>query len=51
MIRRKGKGKEQQNSLGQDVASANRFGCGCITLILFGIVIGMIVSGYLQLRH
>ncbi len=47
MIRRKGK----KESLGQDVAQANRFGCGCITLILFGIVIAMIVSGYMQLQH
>jgi len=47
MIRRKGK----KDSLGQDVASANRFGCGCITLVLFGIVAAMIVSGYMALRN
>jgi hypothetical protein len=47
MIRRKGK----KDSLGQDVASANRFGCGCITLFFFGIVVAMIVSGFMALRH
>jgi hypothetical protein len=47
MIRRKGK----KDSLQQDVASANRFGCGCITLVLFGIVVAMIVSGFMAIRN
>jgi len=49
MIRRKGKDKKE--SLQQDVVSANRFGCGCIALILFGVVIAMIVSGYMAIRR
>jgi hypothetical protein len=47
MIRRKAK----KDSLGQDVASANRFGCGCITLFFLGIVVAMVVSGLMALRH
>ncbi|MEK7702672.1 MAG: hypothetical protein AAB317_01755 [Nitrospirota bacterium] len=48
MIRRK---KKNDNKMGQDVASVNRFGCGCVTLALFGVVIAMIVSGLMSLKH
>jgi hypothetical protein len=33
-----------------DVAAVNRFGCGCIVAVLFGVIIAMIVSAYLQLQ-
>jgi hypothetical protein len=47
MIRRRGK---KNKEMGQDVAAVNRLGCGCITFILFGTVIAMIVSAFFQLQ-
>ncbi len=33
-----------------DVAAVNRFGCGCIVVALFGVIVAMIISAYLQLK-
>jgi hypothetical protein len=46
MIRRKTKKEDLQ----QDVVAANRMGCGCIAVFLFGIVAAMIIAGYMQLQ-
>jgi hypothetical protein len=42
------KRKKGKDSLSQDVVATNRWGCGCITIILFGIVAAMLVAGYMQ---
>ncbi|MBI3803915.1 MAG: hypothetical protein HY282_09155 [Nitrospirae bacterium] len=44
------KRKKSKASLVKDVQSTNRWGCGCIALFLFGVVIAMIVAGILQNR-
>lgn len=40
--------KRKAKKLTQDVESVNRWGCGCVTAIIFGIVLAMIVAGLLQ---
>jgi len=51
VIRKKLRQKDKREKLAQDAIAANRFGCGCLSFLIFGLIIAMIVSGYLQLTH
>ncbi|MFY9270162.1 MAG: hypothetical protein WAO55_10500 [Candidatus Manganitrophaceae bacterium] len=44
------KRKRTKSALTADVAQTNRWGCGCVAIFLFGVVVAMIVAGYLQNR-
>ncbi|MFQ5542833.1 MAG: hypothetical protein ACE5FY_00610 [Nitrospiria bacterium] len=40
--------KGKKAKLQEDALGANRWGCGCVVLALFGLVIAMIVSAFMQ---
>ncbi|MCG3114236.1 MAG: hypothetical protein LLH30_00990 [Candidatus Manganitrophus sp. SA1] len=44
------KRKNTKTALAKDVQQTNRWGCGCVVFFLVGIVVAMIVAGYLQTR-
>ncbi len=42
------KRKKDRASLVRDAETTNRWGCGCLAVFLFGMVLAMIIAGFMK---